>query len=278
MAVSHQRMPRLKFSTFAVIGVSVLSSSPDRAQLQTRPPAFDVATVKVNNDRPGGSLIRTPGGLTATNTEFSKLIEMAFQTRSFDLSAVPEELRTERFDIAAKASGRIVGDQYWDMLRTLLEERFELKHHTEEKSSPLYALLSANRRTALGPKIVPSPDPDCPVNATPGNFCGVSAQPGRMIGQRVTMARIARELSAFTDRPVQDQTGLTGGFDFQLTWTPDEYTSAEFRVKALNGAALDTSGPSFYSAVTEQLGLKLQPKTGRIQVLVIDHAERPHEN
>jgi uncharacterized protein (TIGR03435 family) len=98
-----------------------------------------------------------------------------------------------------------------------------------------------------------------------------------MIGQRVTMARIARELSAFTDRPVQDQTGLTGSFDFQLTWTPDEYISTDGRVKLLNGAAPDASGPSFYSAVTAQLGLKLQPKTGQIQVLVVDHAEQPHE-
>jgi uncharacterized protein (TIGR03435 family) len=99
-----------------------------------------------------------------------------------------------------------------------------------------------------------------------------------MIGQRVTMARIARELSAFTDRPVQDQTGLTGSFDFQLTWTPDEYASTDGHVKLLNGTALDASGPSLYSAVTEQLGLKLQPKTGQIEILVIDHAERLHEN
>jgi hypothetical protein len=99
-------MLRVKFSTFATIGVSILISSPDRAQVQTRPPEFEVATVKVNKDGRAGSLVRTPGGLTATNAEFSRLIEMAFQTRSLDLSAVPEALRMERFDIAAKASGK----------------------------------------------------------------------------------------------------------------------------------------------------------------------------
>lgn len=164
------------------------------------------------------------------------------------------------------------------MLRLLLEQRFELKYHTEEKSGQLYALIPVKPGTALGPKISRSPEPDCPSNPTGGNFCGVSVQPGYMIGQRVTMARIARELSAFTDRPVQDQTGLTGSFDFRLTRTPGENLSTDGRVKLLNGNALDASGPSFYSAVPEQLGLKLQSKRGRIQVLVVDYAEQPGEN
>lgn len=269
---------RLKLRIFAAIGGLVLVSSPDRAQVHALPREFDVATVKVNRDGRAGSLVRTPGGLTATNAEFSRLIEMAFQTRPVDLSGLPEALRAERFDIVAKASGKIVGDEYWEMLRLLLEKRFELKHHTEEKSSQLYALTPVKPGTALGPKISRSPEPDCPSNPTGGNFCGISVQPGRMSGQRVTMARIARELSAFTDRPVQDQTGLSGGFDFQLTWTPDESLSTDGRVKLLNGNPLDASGPSFYSAVQEQLGLKLQPKSGQIQVLIIDHAEQPREN
>jgi uncharacterized protein (TIGR03435 family) len=202
-------MMRLKLGILGAIGALVIVPSPGRAQVQTLPREFDVATVKVNKDGRAGSLVRTPGGLTATNAEFSRLIEMAFQTHSVDLSALPEALRAERFDIVAKASGKIVGDQYWEMLRLLLEQRFELKHHTEEKSSPLYALTPAKPGTALGPKISRSPEPDCPPNPTGGNFCGVSVQTGHMNGQRVTMARMARELSAFTDRPVQDQTGLS---------------------------------------------------------------------
>jgi uncharacterized protein (TIGR03435 family) len=99
-----------------------------------------------------------------------------------------------------------------------------------------------------------------------------------MIGQRVTMVRLARELSAFTDRPVQDQTGHSGSFDFQLTWTPDENVSTDGRRKLLNGAALDASGPTPYAAVQEQLGLRFQATRGQIEVLVIDHAEQPGEN
>jgi uncharacterized protein (TIGR03435 family) len=275
---SEEPMTRLVWNTLAAICGFLLVFSPDWAQTQTHRPEFDVATVKVNKDGHGGSLVRTPGGLTATNAEFSRLIEMAFQTNSLDLSAVPESLRSERFDIVARASGKVVGDQHWDMLRLLLEQRFELKHHTQEKSTQLYALMPVRSGTSVGPKISRSPDSDCPVEPTGSNFCGVSVQPGHMIGQRVTMVRIARELSGFTDRPVQDQTGLSGRFDFQLTWTPEENVSTDGRVKLLNGTALDTSGPSFYPAVREQLGLKLQATRGQIDVLVIDHAEQPREN
>jgi uncharacterized protein (TIGR03435 family) len=241
---------------------------------------FDVATVKVNREAPGGSLIRTPGSLTATDTEFAKLIEMAFQTRLLDLSGVPQSLRIARFDIVAKASGTISGDQYWDMLRGLLRQRFNLKYHTEVKRSPLYRLTRLKSTTTLGPKITRSDNPECPANPTVNDFCGVSAQPGYMNGKRVTMARLARELSAFTDRPVRDETSLSGSFDFQLRWTPDESVTGDGRVKLLNGNGnpLNADEPSIYIAAREQLGLKLEPGNGQIEVLVIDHAEQPDLN
>ena len=93
------------------------------------------------------------------------------------------------------------------------------------------------------------------------------------------MARIARELSPFAGRPVQDETGLTGSFDFQLTWTPDPGESRQDleKLKAA-GIPFDPSGPSFFAAVQEQLGLKLESKKGRTETLVIDHAERPAGN
>ena len=93
------------------------------------------------------------------------------------------------------------------------------------------------------------------------------------------MARIARELSPFAGRTVQDATGLAGSFDFQLTWTPDPGDSRGDldKLKAA-GIPLDPSGPSFFSAIQEQLGLKLQSKKGRVEILVIDHAELPSEN
>jgi uncharacterized protein (TIGR03435 family) len=239
---------------------------------------FEVASVKVNHDNVGGSLARTPGGLTARNAEFTRLIELAFQTRQVDLSRVPEPLRSERFDIVAKASGKISGDRYWEMLRTLLEDRFHIKYHRETRNVSVYALSFAKKGAELGAKISHSADPNCPVNPSGRDFCGVQDRPGWMNGQRVPMPRIAQELSAFAGRPVQDQTGLSGAFDFQLTWTPDQFRSDDGKVKLLNGEPIDPSGPSFFTAIQEQLGLKLESKKGPVEFLVIDHAEQPSEN
>ncbi len=239
---------------------------------------FDVASIKPNQDGRGGSIARTPGGLTARNAPFSLLIEMAFQTKLLDLSSVPEPLRSERFDIVAKAPGKISGDQYWEMLRALLEDRFRLAYHRETRNAQLYALVFAKKDGALGPGISRSADPNCPVNPTGVNFCGVQAAPGRMNGQRVPLSRIAQELSPFAGRPVVDETGLSGSFDFQLAWTPDQFRSDDGKIKLLNGNPVDSSGPSFFTAIQEQIGLKLESKKGQVETLVIDHAEQPSAN
>jgi uncharacterized protein (TIGR03435 family) len=239
---------------------------------------FDVASIKPNQDGRGGSLARTPGGLTARNAPFSLLIEMAFQTKLLDLSAVPEPLRSEHFDIVAKAPARISGDQYWEMLQALLEDRFKLAYHRETRTVSLYALVLAKKDGTLGPGINRSADPNCPVDPTGLNYCGVQPGPGRMNGQRVPMARIARELSPFAGRPVQDETGLSGSFDFQLAWTPDQFRSDDGKIKLLNGNPVDPSGPSFFTAIQEQLGLKLESKKGPVEILVIDHGEPPSAN
>jgi len=186
------------------VGISVFTApTASHAQPPLGNRRFDVASVRLNKDAAGGSIVRSPEGLTAHNAEFSRLVEMAFQTRLTDLSRVPEPLRSARFDIVAKAERKISGDEYWVMLRSLLEERFMLKFHYQAKDMPLYALIVAKKGKSLGPKINLSPDADCPVNPNGSDFCGVSARPGMMIGQRVAMPRIriARELSMFAGRP-----------------------------------------------------------------------------
>jgi uncharacterized protein (TIGR03435 family) len=266
-------MPSSRFIAKACLAVATLAwSQPPSGRLE-----FDVASIKPNLDRTGGSITRTPGGLAARNTPFSLLIEMAFQTKLLDLTAVPDALRSERFDIVAKASEKISGDQYWEMLQALLEDRFKLKYHREARDAQLYALILAKGKS-LGPKISHSANPDCPVNPSGADFCGVQARPGRMNGQRVSMARIARELSPFAGRPVEDRTLLAGSFDFELRWTPDQFRSDDGKIKYLNGDPIDPAGPSFFTAVQEQLGLKLESRKGPIEMLVIDHAESPSEN
>jgi uncharacterized protein (TIGR03435 family) len=269
-------MPCVKFTgTIAIACLCALIGSSQSGPERLR---FEIASVKPNKDNQGGSIVRTPGGLTATNAEFSRLLEMAFQTRLIDLSRVPDSLRSERFDIIAKAAGKISGDQYWQMLQTLFEDRFQLHYHHETRQAQIYALVLANKEKGLGPQMSPSTDADCPVNPNGSNFCGVSARPGLMVGQRVSMSRIARELSAFAGRPVENQTGMTGAFDFQLTWTPDEFRSEDGRPKTLNGIPMDSAGPSFFPAVREQLGLQLESQKGQIDMLVIDAAQQPSEN
>ncbi len=272
-----QHMPGVRLVAIASIAI-LCSFQTGIAQPIPAHRAFDVASIKPSQDARGGSLARTPGGLTARNAPFTTLVELAFQTKLLDLSRVPEPLRSQHFDIVAKAAGKISGNQYWEMLRSLLEDRFQLRYHRETKDGKIYALILAKKGMGLGPKISRSVEAECPANPSGSNFCGVAPRPGFMLGQRVPMTRIASELSPFAGRPVQDETGLAGAFDFQLSWTPDQFRSANGRAVYLNGNPIDPSGPSFFTAVAEQLGLKLESKQGRIETLVIDHAESPSEN
>jgi uncharacterized protein (TIGR03435 family) len=248
----------------AAVGMMTVAA-PIRAQL-----TFEAASIRA--DTAGGSgfsVARRPAGITATNAPFEYLLEVAYQTKLIDWSRVPDSLRLQRYDILANANGKISGDQYWEMLRALLEDRFDLKFHRETKESQVFALVFAKNGTTPGPKLTVSQDPDCPANPSSSNFCGVQVGNGAMFGQRVPLTRIARELSPFAGRPVQDRTGLTGVFDFELRWTPDQVES-----KSDAGAYW----PSFTTAIEEQLGLRLRSEKGQIEVLVIDHLEKPSEN
>lgn len=264
------RSGKLTLALFAICGLS-----PAPAQTPKR---FEVASVRINRNNIGGAILRTPGGLTARNADFSRLVMMAFETREIDFSRVAEPLRLEHFDIVAKADGPIAGAEYWPMLRALLEERLHLKYHRERKEAQIYAMLLGRKGAALGPKIARSADPNCPVEPSGRNFCGVAARAGAMTGQRVSMARIALELTPFAGRPVRDRTRLPGAFDFQLFWTPDQFRSDDGKPKLLNGQPIDPSGPSLFTALQEQLGLKLEASRDQIEFLVIDHAEEPSDN
>jgi uncharacterized protein (TIGR03435 family) len=129
------------------VAILLTGAGLSRSAYAQAPLKFEVASVKPNVSGAGAEMVRTPGGLTATNTEFRNLLEMAFQTRLIDLSRVPDSLRSQRFDIVAKAAGKISGDQYWEMLQTLLEDRFKLAFHRETKDAQVYALVLAKKGT-----------------------------------------------------------------------------------------------------------------------------------
>jgi uncharacterized protein (TIGR03435 family) len=268
------RAPSFHLCLFLVLSGPAPSQPVSRAK-------FDVASVKLIAGDCGGSMSRTNTGLHAYSG-LERLLEFAYQTKQLDLTRVPAVLRRQCFDIEAKSAQKITGDQHWEMLQDLLEDRFRLAYHRETKEAQVYVLVPAKPGAMLGPKIAESPDHNCPADVRAGS-CGVAAMGSALSGQRVPMNRIARELSVFAGRPVLDRTGLTGRYDFQLSWTPDQGLSekdrlAEEKLKAAPRAAIDQSGASFFTVIEEQLGLKLQPQKGQLEILVVDRIDHPSGN
>jgi uncharacterized protein (TIGR03435 family) len=212
-----------------------------------------------------------------------------------DVEGGPNWLDTDQYDIAAKATSSVPVDRMiGPMLQALLEDRFKVRVHKAARDVPVYALIVAKN----GLKLVPSKEGSClPIDLnnmerpgpgqTPPRYCGGGSTRGNgmaMIaeGYGVTMAELAgRMLTNFVDRPVIDRTGLEGRFDVRLEFTRD--LSGPVRLNGVETPGLpdpapDTAGPSIFTAVQEQLGLKLTPDKGPVEVLVVDHAEKPSDN
>jgi uncharacterized protein (TIGR03435 family) len=157
------------------------------------------------------------------------------------------------------------------MLQALLADRFGLRIRRETREVPAYALVAERS----GIKLRPAAEGECPVQQDP---CGTfRTRPGEVIGRRVTVPRLAAILSGRSGRPVVDASGIGGTYDFDLKWTPDP--SQLPRGPAPDDLApFDPSGPSLFTAVEEQLGLRLQPTTAAAEHFIIEHAQRPSPN
>ncbi|PYR48456.1 MAG: hypothetical protein DMF95_14320 [Acidobacteria bacterium] len=183
------------------------------------------------------------------------------------------------------------------MIRALLAERFKLTVHNETRDLPIYALVTARSDGRLGPDLHRS-ETDCAAQmaaargrgapAAPPQSgapmpCGIRIGMGNIAVGGATLSQVASNLSMFVGRVVQDRTGLTGAFDVNLTWTPDQMpqrapgTPADQPLR-VNGVDIDPNGPSIFTAVQEQLGLKLDSQRGPVDILVIDRAEHPVED
>lgn len=215
---------------------------------------FDVASVKINRSgRQQSSLMRSGGQIVLENVSLRECIAFAYgvgEGQDYALTG-PAWLAAERFDISAKVSPDIPRDQMLLMIRALLAERFGLKLHRESREMTVYSMVV----TRGGPKLKP-------VSATGNSF---SHGPGHVSGRALSMSDLADRLSGPVFKlglPVLNSTGLSGTFDFTLDWTPDDA-----RVD-------DASKPSIFTAIQEQLGLKLERSKGMVQVWVVDHAER----
>jgi uncharacterized protein (TIGR03435 family) len=257
-------------------------------------PSFEVASVKPTSAGPvsvgvfGGAGLRfTPGGaFEANNVTLGSIIRFAYGLRDFQTVGAPAWVDTERFDIQARGPQGVAESDAPRRLQSLLAERFALKVHRETRDRPTYALVLARANKSLGPRLRQSDGPPAPTGLrAAGGPCIPPGPPGpismRLCG--VTMAQLVDTyLPMYTGRTVVDRTGLTGGFDLALHFDSRPIAGAgpgggvAMSPQAAEPASADTV--SIFTALEEQLGLKLEAQTGSVEVLVIDHIERPTPN
>jgi uncharacterized protein (TIGR03435 family) len=278
-----------------VMPLSLGALKPSRLFAQVPPPAvaggaptFEVASIKAN--RSGEvrvTMAPQPGGrFVATNAPLGAIIRNAYQLQEYGLIGGPRWLQTDRFDIIARASSNAPVGQVRLMLRTLLADRFRLVMHTEMRVLPLYALVTARSSHPPGPQMRPT-EADCanaaapslaldfPGRRDPDAPCGYIG-PGVGGGAKfrgVTMEAFARFLATTVHRPVIDRSGLAGYFDMDLELTAE--LAPPPPPPGLPDRFDRSSSPSIFTALQEQVGLKLQSSRGPVEVLVIDHVEHP---
>lgn len=232
--------------------------------------SFEVASIRRNLSGDSGSRVNAaPGGrVVATNVPLRNLIQNIFRVQDFQLVGGPDWLTSERWDIIASAGGEPSREQMLVMLKQLLVDRFGLAVHTETREAPIYALVLARRDRRLGPQLQSDPT-NCAARPPDTQGCGTDRGPGIMTTAGSSMDEIALALSRVVGRSVVNDTGLPGQYRFQLTWSPEP---------AVGEAPAGSAGASVFTALQEQLGLKLEARRGPIEVLVVDAATRPAEN
>jgi uncharacterized protein (TIGR03435 family) len=252
-----------------VLGICLISAIGVAAQEAA---TFDVATVKANKSGDtNGMLRRLPGGrLTATNMPLRPMITFAYQLAGYQLVGGPSWIDSARYDVVAKMDGNPLpaapgagADPMQIALRNLLADRFKLKVHRETRELDIYALVMLRPGTP-GPSLTPTKQ-DCAAAAAAMQRGGIQGGPGRLKFGGLPTASFAQAFSGPSGRMVVDRTGLTGSWDFELNYAPDQRSQAQ-----AGNAAADPDLPSFFTAIQEQLGLKLESTKGPVDVVVID--------
>jgi uncharacterized protein (TIGR03435 family) len=278
--VSAPRISPLRMAcTVAVCAAAALlfaAGTLVQAQQQSAPrPAFEVASIKPGD--PNSEIFRIgnmPGGrFTANNATLKMLIQTAYDVRSHQISGGPNWLDSAKYDIDAKPDnatpipdGPAGGPRVRLMLQSLLEDRFNLKLHRELRDEPVYELTIAKGGLKLKEA----------ANSLKQQQRGMRIGRGQLTGTAAPIVILVNVLSQQLGRSVIDKTGLAGQYDFELKWTPDVGQAQGGPADA--GPPPDLGGPSLFTALQEQLGLKLESTKGPVDVLVIDRAEKPSEN
>jgi len=235
-------------------------------------PSFDVATIKPSKPDTPGKLFRVQGDRFSTiNTTLADLIKAAYNVQDKQILGAPAWVFTDKYDIAAQPDipGAPNQEQLKKMIQKLLGDRFQLKFHKDQKELSAYILTVAKG----GPKMKKS---EADPNGLGGRFFrGL----GVLTFTNSTMPDFCDLMqSAVLDRPVVDQTGLPGKWDFLLKWTPDESQFGGMGIKVPPPSDAPDAPPPLFTAIQEQIGLKLDAGKAQVPVLVIDHAEKPDAN
>ena len=287
------RKPLLAVAGFAAVAVPVMSglllATHSRAESRVQNTSASALQYEVASIKPNKYSSHMLGlgfwieRFTATGVTLQGLIREAYEVEDNQISGAPAWLDSERYDIEAKADKSVADElqklsfdqrlvEYRRMLQALLGDRFQLTLHRETKELPVYALVIAKK----GPKLQETHPGD-------NDSTGMTFGRGLLKGEGVPIALLVRHLSQQRlGRPVLDKSGLTGKYDFTLQWTPEENRAPMFKGTRDGGqgpdSPPDSSGPSIFTAIQEQLGLRLESQKGPVEVLVIDHVERPSEN
>ena len=233
-------------------------------------PVFEVASIKPN--RAGDDRIMfmmTPDGLSITGTPMQMILRQAFGVGDDRIFGTPGWVKQDKFDVQAKVEAadaptlkKLTHDQRFSMLLPVLEERLNLKYHHETRELPVYVLVLAKGGTKLKPSV-----PDAVgAKGDPMRHSMLLNGIGHLESQGTSIDPLVHELSQILGRTVIDKTGLTGNYDYTLAWTPED------------GPPTDAVAPSLFTAIQEQLGLKLEPQKGPVDVVVIDHMDKPSVN
>ena len=232
---------------------------------------FEVASIKpsqpMSEDRKIAG-IQTPGGgrLNTLSTSLRLLITFAYNVKDFQISGGPGWANSEPYDIVAKADGNATRPQLRLMLQALLKDRFKLTLRHETKDAPIYELVVAKGGSKIQEDTV----------SVRQRIARTGA--GKIVAQKASLAMFAELLGTLTGRPVVDKTGLPSTYAFTLNWTPAVGEGGLPGPPRPDVAPPDSNGPSLFTALQEQLGLRLQSAKGPVESLVIEGAEKPTEN
>jgi uncharacterized protein (TIGR03435 family) len=273
------RAESISLLVIALLTIPAVAQQPAPTTPPPPPPAYDIVSIHPHNALDNNtSFMSRPGNFAATNASLKQLISYAYGVREDLITGLPGWTDAARFDVTAKASDfdpsafkNLTREQRQSMLRPMLTDRFHVKVHTETKTLSVFNLVL----TKDGPKFKKNPpppiDPDNPTKEQQGRG-NITINNDDLIATAVPLSSIAEMLAGQLNHTVIDKTGLTGDYDLKLKWTPDEDSNNT----ADNGSA--DHPPDLFTALQEQLGLKLDATKGPVTTLVVDHAEQPTPN